>query len=184
MGRKPLKHLDTTLDSGVDLTNRYLFVDREISYDEVEELMRGFHLLELASSEPITIVINSPGGDVYSGLALYDMFRTSKCEIITKGYGLIASMASILFLAGTTRILSPNARYMVHSIQSWVAGSSADVKIEAEEIKKLEDYLKKIYSKHTNKKALFWRKLDRNKYFNAEECLNMGVATAIMGFKE
>lgn len=180
MGRKEPKHLDITLDSGVDLTNRTLFVDRSIDYDEVEEIIRGFHLLEAASDAPITVIINSPGGDVYSGFAIYDLLRSSRCEIITKGYGLIASMASILFLAGTTRFMSPNARYMVHSIQSIVGGSSSDIKIEANEIEQLQTIMSKIYEERTNKKASFWKKFERNKYFTAKECIDLGVATDIV----
>lgn len=180
MSKEPKQELDVILDNGIDIKTRTLFIDRAIEYEDAEKMIRGFHILESASDAPITIVINSPGGDVYTGLALYDLFRSARSKIVTKGYGLIASMASILFLAGEDRIMAEHARFMVHSIHTWVAGSSRDLKIEAEEVKYLENRMLKIYEDRTNKEVSFWKKFDRSKYFGADECLRMQVATQVI----
>jgi len=175
-------YIDTTLDKGVDIKNRIIFIDRTIDYDEAEEMIRAISVLTQLSDDPITLVINSPGGDVYSGFAIYDMLVESGCKIITKGYGLIASMASILFLAGDVRIMGPHSRYMVHSIQAWIDGSTRDIKIEAKEIEKLEDMMANIYSARTKKKdKKFWKKFERNTYFSAEMCKQLGITHKISG---
>lgn len=180
MSKRLHDHAEIALSEGVDLKNRILFIDREIDYEDSQEMLRGIWLLDLASLDPMTVIISSPGGSVYDGLGIYDALRSTRCEVTTIAYGLAASMASILFLAGDKRIIAPNAKFMVHSIHSWMQGSSKDIKIEAEEITELENRMSIIYEQRTNKDRAFWKKFDRSKYFTSEECIKLGVATGVL----
>lgn len=183
MSKDTTHNIDTTIDNGVDIKNRTLFLDDEIDsgYENSKSFMRGLHILETQSLDPITVKISCPGGDVYTGLAMYDALRASNCPVTTVGYGIVASMASIVFLAGSKRLITPSTKFMVHSIQTWFSGSSRDLKIEAEEIKSLEELMYSIYVERTDKKdKKYWKQFDRSKYFTAKECLDLGIADGIL----
>lgn len=177
-------HADVVFEYGIDFRSRTIYVDRDIEPLEVASMIRGVHMMERLSTDPIKIVVNSPGGDVYTGLALYDALRASKCRIQAYGTGLVASMASVIFLAGQDRVLTPNAKYMVHPCSAWIDGDVNDIKIEHAEVKDLEARIAQIFGERTKRKPGYWKKIVKTRYFSSEECLELGVCTEIIEFPE
>lgn len=131
------------------------YVDRSIYFfDEVEpasvaEAFKIIQILETQSKKPIRLVINSNGGDVYSGLALFDRIKISPCKIITVGTGFVASMGLIIFLAGEERVITPNTVLLNHQNSMSMSGRTDDVKIEAREMARLETLTINIISSVT-----------------------------------
>ena len=103
------------------------------------------------STKPIYIYINSPGGSVISGLALYDTMQHIKSEVVTINVGLAASMGSFILAAGAKgkRMALPNSRIMIHQPMGGAQGQAEDIKVEAAQIMKIRDNLVKMYSMMT-----------------------------------
>ena len=129
-------------------------------------------------------MINSFGGSVYDGLALYDAIRDCKSEIVTLGMGKIMSMATFVFLAGDKRYISKRSTIMVHEISDWIGGQMTDLKIQVKESERLADILLDIYCDRTNEKKSYWKKLKRESYFSPEEAVRVGMAHGIIGDEE
>lgn len=179
------KHEDTVMshlmDYGYDMDARTLYVDTGIDSESIQNITRAFRKMEQKSSEQITVILNSPGGSVYDGLYLYDLFTTSKCKIITIGYGHIMSMATFLLCAGDERMLSPTATVMVHEISSWIAGELSDLQIEVKESERLAKLLIDIYCKRTKqKKPGYWKRFKKAKYFTPSEAVTIGLADKVL----
>jgi ATP-dependent Clp protease protease subunit len=135
--------------------------------------------------DPITVHVNSPGGSVLAGLAIYDTMRSIKPEITTIGYGMQASMGSILLVAGDHRKMTRYSKYMVHQPLSGNERSTqqTDIEIDAEFTKRLREDLTDIYVRHTGLNHKFWDiVLERNTWLSAEQAKKMGVIEdVIMG---
>lgn len=143
-------------------------------------------LLFLESEDPekdIKIYINSPGGSVSAGLAIYDTMQYVKPDISTICIGTSASMGAVLLTAGTKgkRIALPNSEIMLHQVMGGAEGQAIDVKIRAEHILKIKDRLNKILSKHTGQSI---KKIetdtDRDYYMDAEEAKTYGIIDKII----
>lgn len=130
-----------------DLRKIYFFT--EVDRESVCQTICFLDELESISKEDIELHICSGGGCIYSGLALYNRLRQSKCKIITHGSGLVGSMACIIFLAGDYRKLDENAVLMNHQGTSEIGGRVNDIKIEVAETKRLEQLTCKITSIRT-----------------------------------
>jgi ATP-dependent Clp protease protease subunit len=143
-------------------------------------------LLFLESQDPkeeIKMYIQSPGGYVTAGLAIYDTMQYVKCPIRTVCVGIAASMASILLAAGTkgSRFALPNARVMIHQPSGGAEGQATDIKIHAEEIIKTRARLTKILATHTgNTVSQIDKDLERDFYMSAEESLKYGIIDRIV----
>jgi ATP-dependent Clp protease protease subunit len=158
-------------------------------FDEVDgaavcDAIRYVDYLEHCQDVPeIIFKIDSGGGNVYDGLALYDRLRASKCKITMIGSGLIASMAFVVYLAGDTRICTPNVRFLNHQTKAGLEGdlTGAQIKIEEKETKKLETMCVDIIADRT----FLTPKIIQNhiklgdKYISAKEAVNMGIAHQI-----
>lgn len=133
----------------------------------------------------IQLFINSPGGDVLSGLAIYDAMQYVKCDVRTICIGLAASMGAVLLGAGETgkRYCLPNARVMIH--QPWtsgIGGTVSDVLIEADELRKTKDKLNGIIARHTGKTLDEVEKAtDRNKWLSPVEAKEFGLVDDLTG---
>ena len=142
-------------------------------------------LLFLESENPkkdISIYINSPGGIVSSGLAIYDTMQYIRCPITTVCIGQAASMGSLLLAAGDkdSRIALPNARVMVHQPSGGFRGVASDIERHAEEIIELKRRLNEIYVKHTGQDYdTIERKLDRDSFMTAEEACEFGIVDKV-----
>ena len=142
-------------------------------------------LLYLESENPkkdIAIYINSPGGYVSSGLAIYDTMQYIRCPISTVCIGQAASMGSLLLAAGDKgqRIALPNSRIMLHQPSGGYRGVATDIERHAEEIIDLKRRLNEIYVKHTGQEYdTIERKLDRDTFLTAEEGVEFGIVDRV-----
>lgn len=134
-------------------------------------------------TKDIKFYINSPGGSVVAGLAIYDTMQYIKCDVSTICVGMAASMASILLAAGTPgkRLALPNSEVMIHQVMGGYEGQASDVKIHAEHILKTKEKINKILAKHTGKKITEIEKdSDRDYYMSSEEAKKYGIIDKIV----
>ena len=168
------------MDYGYHLGLRVIQIDDDIDETSVGRAMKALQVMDKMSDEPIKIIINSFGGSVYDGLALYDMIRACDCEVHTYGYGKIMSMATFLLLAGDKRYVSKRATIMVHEISDSVSGQLQDLHISVKEAKRLQKMLIEIYMNRTSKKdGRYWNNLKRDTYFHADQAIELGFAHEI-----
>ena len=166
------------------LKERIIFLTGGID-DAVSSLICA-QLLFLESENPnkdIAFYINSPGGIVSSGLAVYDTMRYIRPDVSTVCVGQAASMGSMLLCAGTPgkRYALPNSRVMVHQPSGGAQGQAADIEIQAREILKLRERLNKIYVKHTGQSLKTIEKaMDRDNFMNSEEAKTFGLIDEVV----
>jgi len=171
------------------LKDRIVFIGSPID-DHVANLVIA-QLLFLEAEEPdkdIYLYINSPGGLVSSGLAIYDTMQYIKPDIQTICIGMAASMAAVLLAAGTKgkRFALPHSRIMIHQPMGGVQGQAVDIEIHAREIMKLREILNEVLSKHTGQPLeKINRDTDRNFFMSPEEAKEYGIIDeVIMSRKE
>ena len=166
------------------LKDRIIFIGDEIT-DATASLVVA-QLLFLESEDPdkdIHIYINSPGGSVTAGMAIYDTMRYIKPDVSTICVGLAASMGAFLLAAGTKgkRYALPNAEIMIHQPLGGAQGQASDVKIHAEFLLKTRDKLNKILSENTGKPLeVIERDTDRDNFMIAEEAKAYGLIDEVM----
>jgi ATP-dependent Clp protease protease subunit len=166
------------------LKERIIFLTGAV-FDQVSALICA-QLLFLESENPskdISFYINSPGGVVSSGLAIYDTMQYIRCPVSTVCIGQAASMGSLLLCAGAKgkRFALPNARIMVHQPSGGAQGQAADIEIQAREILTLRKRLNDIYVQHTGQPIeAIERKLDRDAYMSAEEARDFGLVDQVV----
>ncbi|MCK9438762.1 MAG: ATP-dependent Clp endopeptidase proteolytic subunit ClpP [Patescibacteria group bacterium] len=134
-------------------------------------------------TKDIKFYINSPGGSVVSGLAIYDTMQYVKCDVSTICVGMAASMASVLLAAGAPgkRLSLPNSEVMIHQVMGGFEGQASDIKIHAEHIIKIKDKMNKILAKHTGQKISEVEKdSDRDYFMSAEEAKKYGIIDKII----
>ncbi len=147
-------------------------------------------LLFLASKDPkkdIQLYINSPGGSVTAGLAIYDTMQYVKCPISTVCVGLAASMAATLLAAGSQgkRFALPNSEILLHQVMGGVTGEAIEIEITAKQIVKIKDKLNKILAKHTGQPLQRVEKdTDRDFYLSAGEAKEYGLVDEVIKTKE
>lgn len=141
------------------------------------------HLQKEDQQLPITLYINSPGGEVQSGLALYDVMQAVSCPIHTVCLGMAASMAALLFIAGGQREMLPHSRVMIHDplIGGGIGGSALSVKARADDLMRIRDITAQVISQHTgmNLEGVF-ELTAKDTYFEAEEAIANGMADRII----
>jgi len=166
------------------LKERIVFIGGPID-DDVANLVIA-QLLFLESEDPekdITLYINSPGGVVYSGLAIYDTMQHIKPDVATYCVGLAASMGALLLTAGAPgkRFALPYSRIMIHQPWGGARGQASEVEIEAREILRLKRIGNEILARHTGKPIeQVERDTDRNYYMSAEEAKAYGLIDGIL----
>lgn len=163
---------------------RILFLGGEVTSDVANVLVCQLLYLEMTDADaPITMYINSPGGSVYDGLAIYDTMQYVSCPITTICTGMAASMASILLCAGQKgcRYALPHSRVMIHQPMGGVSGQASDIEITAKEILKLKDELFQIIADHSGKTLEEVRQDgDRDHWLTAQEALEYGMIDEIV----
>jgi ATP-dependent Clp protease protease subunit len=144
-------------------------------------------LLFLQAQDPkkeISVYVNSPGGSVTAGLAIYDTMQFVKCPIATYCIGQAASMGAILLTAGTKgrRFSLPNARIMIHQPWGGAEGKASDIEITAREILRLKEKLNEILSAHSGRKmADVVKDTDRDHFMSAAEAKEWGLIDEVLG---
>jgi len=166
------------------LKQRIIFLTGPV-FDQVSSLICA-QLLYLESENPgkdISFYINSPGGVVSSGLAIYDTMQYIRCPVSTVCIGQAASMGSLLLAAGEKgkRYALPNARIMVHQPSGGAQGQATDIEIQAREILTLRKRLNEIYVRHTGQAIeAIENKLERDSYLSAEEARDFGLVDEVV----
>jgi ATP-dependent Clp protease protease subunit len=135
------------------------------------------------SKKDIKLYINSPGGSVTAGLAIYDTMQFVKSDVSTICLGMAASMGAVLLSAGAKgkRLILPNAEVMIHQIMGGAEGQATDIKIRAEHILKIKDKLNVILAKHTSQPIEKIEKdTDRDNFMSAEQAVKYGLVDKII----
>ncbi len=166
------------------LNERIIFLGTPIE-DQVANLVVAqlLHLESQDAEKDISIYINTPGGSVYSGLAIYDTMRFVKPDIQTMCVGVAMSMGSLLLAGGTKgkRAALPNSRILIHQPSAGFEGQSTDIEIHAREILNVRDRLDEIYSEHTGRsKEEVRRDMERDRFFTAEQALEYGLIDRVL----
>ena len=170
------------------LEDRIIFLAGPIT-DAVANLVIA-QILFLASKDPkkeIKIYINSPGGSVTAGLAIYDTIQYVDCPVSTVCVGLAGSMAAVLLAAGEKgkRFALPNSEILLHQVAGGVSGEAIEIEITAKQIMKLKDRLNKILAKHTGQKLKKIEKdTDRDFYLSAYEAKDYGLIDEVIESKK
>jgi ATP-dependent Clp protease, protease subunit len=166
------------------LNERIIFLGTPIE-DQVANLVVA-QLLHLESQDPdkdISIYINSPGGSVYSGLAIYDTMRFVRPDIHTMCVGVAMSMGSLLLAGGTKgkRAALPNSRILIHQPSAGFEGQSTDIEIHAREILNVRERLDQIYAENTGlSKEQVREDMERDRFFTAEQALEYGLIDRVL----
>jgi ATP-dependent Clp protease protease subunit len=169
------------------LKNRIIFLGGSITDAVANSIIA--QLLFLASkdsSKDIQFYINSPGGVVTAGLAIYDTMQYIKCPVSTVCLGMAGSMAAILLASGSKgkRYALPNAEILLHQVMGGVTGEAVEVEITARQIIKIKDKLNRILAKHTGQPLEKIEKdTDRDFYLSAEEAKEYGLIDKVLGTK-
>ncbi len=170
------------------LKDRIIFLGGPINDTVANSIIA--QLLFLASRDPkkdIQFYINSPGGVVTAGLAIYDTMQYIKSPVSTVCVGMAASMAAILLASGTKgkRFALPNAEVLLHQVMGGITGEAIEVEITAKQIVKIKDKINKILAKHTGQPLERIEKdTDRDFYLSAEEAKKYGLIDEVIKTKE
>lgn len=163
---------------------RIIFLSEEVS-DSIANAIVAY-LLYLDSddnSKPIYLYINSPGGSVTAGMAIYDTMQHIKSEVVTICVGLAASMGSFLLAAGSPgkRTALPHARIMIHQPMGGARGQATDIDIEAREVIRVKQALNQMLAKHTGKTLEeIERDTDRDYFMSAQEAVEYGLIDRVI----
>lgn len=160
------------------LKTRTILLTGEVDKDLSEKVIRHLLLLESISSDPITILIDSPGGDVYAGFSIFDMIRFIKAPVRIVGMGLIASAAALILLAvpKERRYGLPNSSYLIHQPLSGIQGVATEIEIHARELEKTKERLNEIIAEATDQSLeRVSRDTDRDYWMNSKEAVAYGL---------
>lgn len=165
------------------LKTRSILLSGEINKDSADKFIKDLLVLEAESQDPIKVFINSPGGDVDAGFAIYDMVRFVSCPVIMIGMGLVASAASLVLLAvpAERRVALPNSSYLIHQPLSEMKGNATDIEIHALQLEKVKAKLNSIISEATGTDLeTVAADTDRDHWLNAEEARSYGLVSRIV----
>lgn len=163
------------------LKDRIIILGTPVTDDVANSLIAQFLFLEMENPEKdINLYINSPGGSVSAGMAIYDMMQFVKCDVATYCMGMAASMGSLLLTAGAKgkRYSLPNTRIMIHQplLQGGLGGQVTDIEIHARELVKTKEKLTRIYEKHTgNSYEKLYQAMERDNYMSPTEARDFGL---------
>jgi ATP-dependent Clp protease protease subunit len=166
------------------LNERIVFVGTPID-DDVANLVVAqlLHLESEDDTKDISLYINSPGGVVYSGLAIYDTIQFIKPDVQTICFGVAMSMGSLLLAGGTAgkRMALPNSRILIHQPSGGFQGQAADIEIHAQETLELRRRIDEIYARHTGQPVpRVHDDMDRDRYFTAEQAREYGLIDRVI----
>lgn len=168
------------------LKDRIIFLGGQVDDDSANLIIAQMLFLSNENSEAdIHFYINSPGGVITSGLAIYDTMQFVRCDVATYCMGQAASMGAVLFAGGAAgkRFMLPNSRILLHQplLSGVMQGAATDLEIEAREILRLRSRLYEIFQQHTGKDAKKIEKdSDRNLWLEAEEAISYGLADKVL----
>ncbi len=166
------------------LEDRIIFIGTAIDDNVANAVVAQLLFLQKENkSQDINVYINSPGGHITAGLAIYDTLQFVQCDVATYCIGQAASMAAILMMAGTKgkRLSLPNARIMIHQPWGGAQGTAADIQIQADEIIKMKKTLTDVITTHTGQSAKKVAKdIDRDYFMSAAEAKDYGIVDEVV----
>ena len=166
------------------LKDRIIFVSGEVEDNMANAIVAQLLFLDAQDKEKdIVMYINSPGGVITAGLAIYDTMRHIKCDVSTGCVGQAASMGAVLLAAGTKgkRYSLPNSRIMIHQPLGGARGQATDIQIQAREIERMKEITSKILSEATNKSVEeIYKDTERDNFMSAEEAVEYGLVDKIL----
>ena len=168
------------------LRDRIVMLDTDVNENSASLVVAQMLYLEAEDPErDILFYINSPGGVVTAGMAIYDTMNFIKCDVSTIVMGQACSMGSLLAQAGAVgkRLILPYARHMIHQPSGGARGQATDIQIQAQEILKMKKYLTEIYVKHNTAGKTFEQltaDMERDNFMSAEEAVAYGLADRII----
>ena len=173
------------------LKDRIVILGSAVTDEVANSLIAQILFLEVDNPEKdIHLYINSPGGSVSAGLAIYDMMQFVKCDVATYCLGMAASMGSLLLSAGTAgkRYAMPNSRIMIHQPHlgnGGIGGQVTDIEIHARELVKTKEKLTRIYVDHTGRDYEYLAKtMERDYYLSASESKDFGLVDQVVEFRK
>jgi len=173
------------------LKDRIVILGTQVTDEVANAIIAQFLFLEVDNPEKdIHLYINSPGGSVTAGLAIYDVMQFVKCDVATYCLGMAASMGSLLLAAGTQgkRYCMPNGRVMIHQplvAGGGISGQVTDIEITAKELVKTKEKLTNIYVKHTGKDYdSLMKTMERDYYMSSEEAKKFGLVDHVVEFRK
>jgi ATP-dependent Clp protease protease subunit len=170
------------------LNERIVFIGQQID-DDIANLVVA-QLIHLESDDPdkdISVYVNSPGGSLHAGLAIYDAMQYVRPDVSTLCYGMAMSAASLILAGGTKgkRFSLPNSRILIHQPSSGFQGQSTDIEIHAKEVLELRRLLDEIYSRHTGQSVdQVHDDMERDRFFSAEQAVEYGLVDRIISARE
>lgn len=186
--------VDKFFDYGIDLAHRTIYLgsvtieegeDSGVDAHMAERVIKALHILD-QKNEPITIIMNNPGGDYYHGMAIFDAIKACQSEVTVKVFGMAMSMGAAILQAADHRVMAPNARFMIHYGYDNIQGHAKNALVWAQESKKLnglmeELLLERIREKHpTFKLEELQKMLDPDTILDAQETVNLGLADEVL----
>jgi ATP-dependent Clp protease, protease subunit len=167
------------------LKDRIVMLDTDVNEHSASLLVAQLLFLESQGNEDITFFINSPGGVVTAGMAIYDTMQFIKPDVATVVMGQACSMGSLLATAGAPgkRRMLPNARHMIHQPSGGAGGQATDMEIQVNEILKMKRNLTQIYVDHNSKGKTFEqfsKDMERDNFMSAQEALEYGLIDEII----
>lgn len=166
------------------LKDRIIFLGEPVNDHVANIIIAQFLFLDADNKDKdIKFYINTPGGSVSAGMAIYDTMQYVKCDVSTICVGMAASMGATLLAAGAKgkRYTLPNSEVMIHQVMGGTEGQASDIKIRAEHILKVKERLNKILAKHTGQKVSQIEKdTDRDRFMTAEEAKKYGLVDKII----
>ncbi len=166
------------------LKDRIIFLGEAVTDHVANNIIAQFLFLDAQESDKdIKFYINSPGGSVTAGMAIYDTMQYIKSDVSTICVGMAASMGATLLTAGAKgkRFALPNSEIMIHQVLGGFEGQGSDVKIHAEHLLKIKDKMNKILSKHTGQKlSVVEKDTDRDNFLSAEEAKKYGIIDKVI----
>lgn len=172
------------------LRDRIIMLDTDVNEHSASLVVAQMLFLEADDPDrDIYFYINSPGGVVTAGMAIYDTMQFIKCDVSTIVMGQACSMGSLLAQAGAAgkRLILPYARHMIHQPSGGARGQATDIQIQAQEILKMKKYLTEIYVKHNTGNKTFEelsRDMERDFFMSAEEAVAYGLADRVITRRE
>ncbi|MBO7163473.1 MAG: ATP-dependent Clp protease proteolytic subunit [Spirochaetaceae bacterium] len=169
------------------LKTRQILLSGEVNKALAEKIVRQLLVMEADSDEPIRIYIDSPGGDVDAGYAIFDMIRFVKAPVYCIGMGLVASAGALILLAAdkSRRIGLPNSHYLIHQPLSGIKGVATDIEIHAQELEKTKAKINDLIAQETGKPLEQVAKdTDRDYWLSATEAMEYGLISKVISKRE
>jgi ATP-dependent Clp protease protease subunit len=170
------------------LNDRVIFLGGEVNEDTANLIVA--QMIHLESDDPdkdINLYINSPGGSIYAGLAIYDTMQFIRPDVQTICYGIAMSMGSLLLAGGAPgkRMALPNSRILIHQPSGGFQGQSTDIEIHAREVLALRERVDQIYAKHTGQSfERVHADMERDRFFSGEDAVAYGLVDRVLAERE